>query len=107
MQDREVLSFFSRDYCCLHCITVENKYLLDLLSSDSELLQTATIFTKLDFSSTYRLVCKKDRDEWKTPFNTHLCHSAVFQALVNDIRRYYLNRSFFHILEWHSDFNLF
>lgn len=50
-------------------ITIKNKYPLPLLSSAFELLQEATIFTKLDLRNAYHLVRIKEGDEWKTAFN--------------------------------------
>uniref|UniRef100_A0A669C767 ribonuclease H n=1 Tax=Oreochromis niloticus TaxID=8128 RepID=A0A669C767_ORENI len=86
------------DFRGLNNITIKNKYPLPLLSSAFELLQGATIFTKLDLRNAYHLVRIRQGDEWKTAFNTHLGHfeylvmpfgltnaPAVFQGLVNDV----------------------
>ena len=88
------------DYRGLNDITVKNRYPLPLLSSAFELLQGATVFTKLDLRNAYHLVRMREGDEWKTAFNTPTGHyeylvmpfgltnaPAVFQALVNDILR--------------------
>ena len=85
-------------------ITVKNKYPIPLLSSTFEPLTHATVFTKLDLCNAHHLVRIREGDEWKTGFNTHLGHfeylvmpfgltnaPAVFQTLVNDILRDYLN----------------
>ncbi len=66
------------------------------MSSVFELLQGATVFTKLDLLSAYHLVRIREGDEWKTAFSTHTGHfeylvmpfdlsnsPAVFQALAN------------------------
>lgn len=63
----------------LNKITIKNKYLLPLLVSAFELLQDATIFSKLDLHNAYHLVQIHEGDEWKTAFNTHLGH---FEYLV-------------------------
>lgn len=86
------------DYRGLNNITIKNKYPLPLLTSAYELLQGATVFTKLDLRNAYHLVRIREGDEWKTAFNTHLGHfeylvmpfgltnaPAVFQAFVNDV----------------------
>lgn len=44
------------------------------MSSFFELLQGSTVFTKLDLSNAYHLVCVREGDEWKTAFNTPLGH---------------------------------
>uniref|UniRef100_A0A8C2EBD4 Gypsy retrotransposon integrase-like protein 1 n=1 Tax=Cyprinus carpio TaxID=7962 RepID=A0A8C2EBD4_CYPCA len=96
------------DYRGLNDITVKNRYPLPLMSSAFELLQGATIFTKLDLRSAYHLVRIREGDEWKTAFNTHTGHfeylvmpfglsnsPAVFQALVNDVLRDMVDRFVF------------
>uniref|UniRef100_A0A8D0CYT6 Gypsy retrotransposon integrase-like protein 1 n=1 Tax=Sander lucioperca TaxID=283035 RepID=A0A8D0CYT6_SANLU len=92
------------DYRGLNDITVKNRYPLPLLSSAFELLQGATVFSKLDLRNAYHLVRIREGDEWKTAFNTPSGHyeylvmpfgltnaPAVFQALVNDVLRDMLN----------------
>ncbi|KAI3356909.1 hypothetical protein L3Q82_003555 [Scortum barcoo] len=72
----------------------------------------ATIFTKLDLCNAYHLVRIREGDEWKTAFNTPLGHfeymvmpfgltnaPAVFQALINDVLRDFLNRFVFVYLD--------
>ena len=44
------------DYRGLNTITVKNRYPLPLLSTAFELLQGATVFTKLDLRNAYHLV---------------------------------------------------
>ena len=91
-------------YCQLNTITVKNKYPIPLLSSTFEPLTHTTIFTKLDLRNAYHLVRIREGDEWKTGFNTHLGHfeylvmpfgltnaPAVFQTLVNDVLRDFIN----------------
>lgn len=100
------------DYRGLNNITIKNKYPLPLLSSAFEPLHGAKIFTKLDLRNAYHLVRIRDGDEWKTAFNTPLGHfeylvmpfgltnaPAVFQALVNDVLRDFLNRFVFVYLD--------
>ncbi|KAK5933649.1 hypothetical protein CgunFtcFv8_014112 [Champsocephalus gunnari] len=58
------------DFRDLNDITINNRYPLPLMSSAFELLQGATIFTKLELHNAYHLVCIREGDEWKTAFNT-------------------------------------
>uniref|UniRef100_A0A8D3E617 Retrotransposon-derived protein PEG10 n=1 Tax=Scophthalmus maximus TaxID=52904 RepID=A0A8D3E617_SCOMX len=62
------------DYRGLNDITIKNRYPLPLISSAFELLQGATIFTKLDLRNAYHLVKIREGDEWKTAFNTPSGH---------------------------------
>ena len=91
------------DYRQLNTITIKNKYPIPL-SSTFEPLTHATVFTKLDLRNAYHLVRIREGDEWKTGFNTHLGHfeylvmpfgltnaPAVFQTLVNNVLRDYIN----------------
>lgn len=100
------------DFRGLNQITVKNKYPLPLLSSAFELLQGMTVFTKLDLRNAYHLVRIREGDEWKTAFNTHQGHfeylvmpfgltnaPAVFQAMVNDVLRDFVNRCVFVYLD--------
>uniref|UniRef100_A0A8D3E3V3 Gypsy retrotransposon integrase-like protein 1 n=1 Tax=Scophthalmus maximus TaxID=52904 RepID=A0A8D3E3V3_SCOMX len=100
------------DYRGLNDITIKNRYPLPLISSAFELLQGATIFTKLDLRNAYHLVRIREGDEWKTAFNTPSGHyeylvmpfgltnaPGVFQALVNDVLRDMLNRYVFVYLD--------
>ncbi len=85
---------------------------LPLMTSAFELLHGPTIFSKLDLRNAYHLVRIKEGDEWKTAFNTHLGHfeylvmpfgltnaPAVFQALVNDVLRDFINHFCFVYLD--------
>lgn len=64
-----------------------------------EILQGATIFTKLDLRNAYHLVRIRVGDEWKTAFNTPTGHyeyqvmsfdlvnaPAIFQVFINALR---------------------
>ncbi|KAI3358945.1 hypothetical protein L3Q82_014740 [Scortum barcoo] len=62
------------DYRGMNDITIKNRYPLPLISSAFELLDGATIFTKLDLRNAYHLVRIRDGDEWKTAFNTPTGH---------------------------------
>lgn len=92
------------DYRGLNQITVKNKYPLPLIDSVFQQLHSARVFSKLDLRNAYHLVRIRQGDEWKTAFKTPLGHfeylvmpfgltnaPAVFQALVNDILRDFLN----------------
>ncbi len=100
------------DYRGLNDVTVKNRYPLPLISSAFELLQGATVFSKLDLRNAYHLVRIREGDEWKTAFNTPQGHyeylvmpfgltnaPAVFQALVNDVLRDLLNTCVFVYLD--------
>uniref|UniRef100_A0A8C7WRQ0 Gypsy retrotransposon integrase-like protein 1 n=1 Tax=Oryzias sinensis TaxID=183150 RepID=A0A8C7WRQ0_9TELE len=100
------------DYRELNQITIKDKYSLPLISSAFDSVQEARIFTKLDLRNAYHLVRIKEGDEWKTAFNTPLGHfeylvmpfgltnaPAVFQRLVNDVLRDFLNRFVFVYLD--------
>lgn len=100
------------DFHGLNDITVKNKYPLPLITSAFDILQEATVFTKLDRRNAYHLVRIREEDEWKTAFNTHLGHfeylvmpfglanaPAVFQALVNDVLGDFIDRFVFVYLD--------
>ncbi|KAK7918601.1 hypothetical protein WMY93_009885 [Mugilogobius chulae] len=100
------------DFRGLNEITVKNKYPLPLLDSAFTPLQGATVFTKLDLRNAYHLVRIRDGDEWKTAFKTPMGHfeylvmpfgltnaPAVFQSLINDVLRDFLNRFVFVYLD--------
>uniref|UniRef100_A0A8C7YHL6 ribonuclease H n=1 Tax=Oryzias sinensis TaxID=183150 RepID=A0A8C7YHL6_9TELE len=100
------------DYRELNLITVKDKYSHPLISSIFDSVQGAQVFSKLDLRNAYHLVRIKEGDEWKTAFNTPLGHyeylvmpfgltnaPAVFQRLVNDVLRDFLNRFVFVYLD--------
>uniref|UniRef100_A0A3P9LGA0 Gypsy retrotransposon integrase-like protein 1 n=1 Tax=Oryzias latipes TaxID=8090 RepID=A0A3P9LGA0_ORYLA len=100
------------DFRELNQITVKDKYSLPLIDSVFESVQQAKIFTKLDLRNAYHLVRIREGDEWKTAFTTPLGHyeylvmpfgltnaPAVFQRLVNDVLRDFLNRFVFIYLD--------
>ena len=100
------------DYRGLNKIKVKNHYTLPLMSTDFELLQGATIFTKLDLLNAYHLVRVTEGDEWKTAFNTPTGYyeylvmpfgltnaPAVFQGLINEVLREMLNHFVFVYLD--------
>ncbi len=100
------------DYRALNKITVRNRYPLPLMASAFELLQGASIFSKLDLRNAYHLVRIQQGDEWKKAFNTPTGHyeylvmpfgltntPAVFQALINDVLRDMLNKFVFVYLD--------
>ena len=58
------------DYQGLNDITINNRYPIPLISSAFSTLPKARYFTKLDLRNAYHLFRIKERDEWKTAFNT-------------------------------------
>ena len=99
------------NFQCLNKITIKSWHPLPLISSAFELLQGATIFTKLDVRDAYHLVRIREGDDWKT-FNTPVRHfeylvmpfglinvPAVFQNLVNDVFGDMLNKFVFIYLD--------
>ena len=75
------------------------------MSSVFDQLQQAQVFTKLDLRNAYHLMRIREGDEWKTGFNTPTGHyeycvmpfgltnaPAVFQAMINDILRDFLDQ---------------
>lgn len=100
------------DYRGLNKITIRNRYPLPLMSNAFDLLQGATVFTKLDLRNAYHLIRIRQGDEWKTAFNTPSGHyedqvmpfgltnaPAVFQALINDVLRDMINQFVFVYLD--------
>ncbi|KAI2662297.1 Transposon Tf2-6 polyprotein [Labeo rohita] len=100
------------DYRGLNKIMVRNRYPLPLMATAFELLQGASIFTKLDLRNAYHLVRIQQGDEWKMAFNIPTGHyeylvmpfgltnaPAVFQAMINDILRDMLNQFVFVYLD--------
>lgn len=92
------------DYRGLNKVTKKNRYPLPLISGLLEQLGRAKIFTKIDLRGAYNLVRIKEGDEWKTAFRTRYGHfeynvmpfgltnaPAVFQHMMNDIFREYLD----------------
>lgn len=93
------------DYRGLNKITVKNRYPLPLISGLLEQLGEAKIYTKIDLRGAYNLVRVKAGDEWKTAFRTRYGHfeynvmpfgltnaPAIFQHLMNDVFREYLDK---------------
>ena len=93
------------DYSPLNDITIKNRYPLPLMTSVFDQLQQAKIFTKLDLRNAYHLVRIREGEEGKTGFNTPSGHyeycvmpvgltnaPAVFQAMINDVLRDFLDQ---------------
>lgn len=92
------------DFRGINQITVKNKYPLPLMDSIYKQLHDNVIFTKLDLHNAYLLVRICKGDKWKTAFKTPLGHFehlvmpfrltnalAIFQMLVNNVLRDFLN----------------
>ena len=97
------------DYRGLNQVTVKNRYPLPLIPELLDRLSQASIFTKIDLRSAYNLVRIRPGDEWKTAFRCRYGHyeylvmpfgltnaPAVFQNLINDVLREYLDQ----FVEW-------
>ena len=93
------------DYRGLNDLTVKYRYPLPLVPAALEQVRGACYFTKLDLRSAYNMVRIRKGDEWKTAFITTSGHyeylvmpyglanaPSVFQALVNEVLRPFLNR---------------
>ena len=93
------------DHSPLNDITIKNRYPLPLMTSVFDQLQQAKVFTKLDLRNAHHLVRIKEGDEWKTGFNMPSGHyeycvmpfgltnaPAVFQAMINDVLRDFLDQ---------------
>jgi len=93
------------DYRGLNKITIKNRHPLPLISGLLEQLGEAKIYTKIDLRRAYNLVRVKAGDEWKTTFRTRYGHfeynvmpfgltnaPAIFQHLMNDVFREYLDK---------------
>ena len=92
------------DYQGLNKVTIKNRYPLPLIFGLLKQLGQAKIYTKIDLRGAYNLVRVKEGDEWKTAFWTRYGHFeylvmpfgltnalAIFQHLMNDIFREFLN----------------
>ncbi len=93
------------DYRGLNKITKKNQYPLPLILGLLDRLRTGKIFTKLYLRGAYNLLRIRSGDEWKTAFRTRYGHfeytvmpfgltnaPAVFQHLMNDIFREYMDK---------------
>jgi hypothetical protein len=93
------------DYRGLNALTIRNRYPLPLIPQLLDQLSQAKIFTKIDLRGAYNLVRIREGDEWKTAFRTRYGHfeytvmpfgltnaPAVFQHMMNDIFRQYLDQ---------------
>ena len=91
-------------YRGLNKVTVRNRYPLPLISQLLDQLSSAKVYTKIDLRGAYNLVRIRKGDEWKTAFRTRYGHfeytvmpfgltnaPAVFQHLMNDVLRDYLD----------------
>jgi hypothetical protein len=90
--------------CGLNKVTKKNRYPLPLILGRLEQLGSAKIFIKIDLRGAYNLVQVKEGYEWKTAFRTRYGYfeysvmpfgltnaPAIFQHMMNDIFRKYLN----------------
>ena len=93
------------DYRGLNKVTIRNRYPLPLIPELLDRLRTGQVFSKIDLRGAYNLVRIRPGDEWKTAFRTRyglfeyrvmpfgLTNApAVFQHMINDIFREYLDQ---------------
>ena len=93
------------DYRGLNKVTIRNRYPLPLIPELLDRLRTGRVFSKIDLRGAYNLVRIRPGDEWKTTFRTRyglfeyrvmpfgLTNApAVFQHMMNDIFREYLDQ---------------
>ena len=93
------------DYRGLNAITIQDKYLIPLMTTLMEQVQESTWFTKLDLKNGFNLIRVKAGDEWKTAFKTRyglyeytvmpfgLTNAPlVFQRYVNEVLKEYIDR---------------
>jgi hypothetical protein len=93
------------DYHGLNQFTIKNQYPLPLISGLLDYLNHAKVYTNIDLSGLYNLVCIWKGDEWKTTFWMHYDHFeyvvmsfgitnawfVIFQHLMNDVFHKYLD----------------
>lgn len=84
-------------------LTMKYAHPLLLIPSAIEQLREVCIYTKLDLSSAYNLVCIQAGNEWKTAFSTTSGHynvmaygltnaPAFFQSSMNDVLQEMINK---------------
>ncbi len=91
------------NYYGLNRLTINNQYLLPLMSRLSDQLSHAKMYTKIDLRGTYNLVCIWEGGKWKMLFRTRYDHfeyvmmpfgltnaPVVFQHMMNDVFHEYL-----------------
>jgi hypothetical protein len=96
---------FCVDYRRLNSITVKNKFPMPLIDEILDELTWATVFTRLDFKSSFHQVRMAATEEFKTAFKTHhghyqfkvmpfgLCNAAAtFQCIMNSVLESFLRR---------------
>jgi len=92
------------DYCSLNDQTVENNYLLLLITELINNMGSKKVFTKMDLRWGFNNIRIKEEDEWKGAFTTHIGSfkpmvmffrmtnlPATFQAMMNEILRDLIN----------------
>jgi hypothetical protein len=99
------------DYHGLNWFTIKNQYPLSLILRLLDQVNHAKMYTKIDLCGAHNLVRIQNGDEWSTTFNTCYGHfeyvvmpfgltnaPIVFQHLMNDVFREYLDDFVVHYI---------